>query len=306
MKTIFIYELIDPRTNEPKYIGKSINISNRLSAHLKDKAKTYKTNWIKGLLELNLKPIINVIDEVNEDEWSFWEQHYIDLYKSWGFKLTNLTPGGVGIKNFTSEVRKKMSLAKLGKVGELSNKKGKKHSKESCLKMSLIRKGKTYEEVLGVDKAKEVKEKQKKIRKGKTYEEIYGDRAEEIKEKQSKVIHPSRPAWNKGLENSKEVRLKIKEGVKDTMTEERKQHLSNAVLETLQKKKTKGFKFHNQKPVQQINKITGEVIKTWENCQDAERFFNNRKHKDNISDCARQNKLGKNRSCYGFKWLYLI
>lgn len=51
-------------------------------------------NWIKGLKKEGLKPILEIIDEVDKIEWKFWEKHYISLYKSWGFRLTNLTEGG--------------------------------------------------------------------------------------------------------------------------------------------------------------------------------------------------------------------
>ena len=89
-KTTFIYELIDPRTNEPRYIGKTNNPNYRLkNGHLNNselKNKTYKCNWIKSLLKQNLKPTLNIIDEVNENEWQYWEKFYIGLYKEFGFK----------------------------------------------------------------------------------------------------------------------------------------------------------------------------------------------------------------------------
>lgn len=43
-----------------------------------------------------IKPEIILIDRVPHSEWQFWEKHYISLYRSWGFKLTNLTDGGDG------------------------------------------------------------------------------------------------------------------------------------------------------------------------------------------------------------------
>jgi len=310
MKTVFIYSLDDPKTNEPRYIGKAVNTKNRFSAHLKDKAQTYKTNWIKSLKKENLVPVLSVIDEVNENEWSFWEQHYIDLYKSWGFKLTNLTPGGIGIKFYTFEMRKKMSLAKLGKPSlkkgrTLEEMCGVERSKEIRRQSGLVRKGKTYKEILGVEKAIEAKEKQRKVRNGKTYEELFGkEKSSEIREKQSKAIHPSHPAWNKGVKMSEEHKVKIRKSVESKMTEERKQYLSEKVLTTLDKKKKSGFKFYNEKPVQQIDRKTGEVIKIWSNCREAGKIFN-QLNGNNISDCARQNKLGGNHSSCGYKWLYL-
>lgn len=74
-----IYEI--ERNDIPIYIGKTIqNINSRFSSH-KDKRNNCR---------------IHIIDEVDENEWRFWESFYIDLYKSWGFKLENKNNGGGG------------------------------------------------------------------------------------------------------------------------------------------------------------------------------------------------------------------
>ena len=111
MKKIYIYELIDPRTKEPRYIGKTVNIKTRLQSHLKSKYVCYKNSWIKNLIKQNLKPVLNIIDEVNESEWQFWERHYISLYKSWGFNLTNMTSGGEGVKSYKWTEQHKKNLS---------------------------------------------------------------------------------------------------------------------------------------------------------------------------------------------------
>ena len=96
--TTNIYSLIDPRDEMIRYIGKADDCDKRLEGHIKKtKYETnHKANWIKGLLKENLKPILEIIDEVQKSEWEFWERHYISLYKSWGFDLTNSTMGGDG------------------------------------------------------------------------------------------------------------------------------------------------------------------------------------------------------------------
>jgi len=99
-----IYVLIDPRTDNIRYVGKTNDIKRRLVKHISESkisTKSHKKAWINQLLKLNLKPIIEVIDIVSLYEWEFWEQHYISLYKSWGFNLTNLTKGGRGIILYT-------------------------------------------------------------------------------------------------------------------------------------------------------------------------------------------------------------
>lgn len=119
MKTAKIYSLIDPVTGQVRYIGKtSIKLEYRLQKHIKfaEKSKLHVSNWINKLLKDNLKPIIELVDEVNNDEWQYWEQFYINLFKVWGFDLTNLTLGGEGSlgmkkvgKPHTQETKDKIS-----------------------------------------------------------------------------------------------------------------------------------------------------------------------------------------------------
>lgn len=97
MVKTFIYSLSDPTTNEVRYIGKANDLKKRLHSHLTKSnltKPTHKNNWIKSLLTQNLKPIIKPIEEVLVSEWEFWEIYWISQFKSWGFKLTNLTNGG--------------------------------------------------------------------------------------------------------------------------------------------------------------------------------------------------------------------
>lgn len=105
-----IYLLVDPRTNIPKYIGKTNNITTRMYGHFSEKTLTKKNNWLKSLKTKGLKPIVEIIDEVREEEWQFWEQHYISLYKSWGFNLLNGDQGGLGAGRLSKETKRKISL----------------------------------------------------------------------------------------------------------------------------------------------------------------------------------------------------
>ena len=145
MKTTNIYALIDPRTNEVRYVGKSDNPKRRLYEHCKrTNDSTHKSCWIKGLTSKKLKPIIEVVDIVPYNEWQFWEQYWVSQMKTWGFNLTNLTNGGEKQK-ITSEVTKqKLRLINLGK----------KHSEKTKKKMSDNKKGKQppYMQISGMTK----------------------------------------------------------------------------------------------------------------------------------------------------------
>lgn len=96
MKTGYIYSLNDPITDVPRYIGLTFYLHKRKLSHFNSNEKTHKGNWIKSLRNNGLLPVMEIIDTVNENEIKFWEQHYISLYKSWGFKLVNGTLGGDG------------------------------------------------------------------------------------------------------------------------------------------------------------------------------------------------------------------
>lgn len=102
-----------------KYVGKTHRkLSNRLSEHICNSKKNNdkKSNWIKSLLKDNKRPIINLLDEVDNDNWQFWEQYYISLMKSFGFILKNHTLGGeldnTGTK-WSDETREKQRISRI-------------------------------------------------------------------------------------------------------------------------------------------------------------------------------------------------
>jgi hypothetical protein len=138
----FIYSLEYPEGNV-RYIGKTIDPKRRLSGHLYPNVNEKggrKGNWIKSLKKKGVRPIMNIIDIVSRENANFWEIHYISLFKSFGFDLTNNTFGGDGQSHMTEETRKKISK-KIRKLREHSTvwNKGIKCSEELKLKFSLSR-----------------------------------------------------------------------------------------------------------------------------------------------------------------------
>lgn len=138
--TVFIYALIDPRTDEIKYVGKTNNLNARLYKHINIKLKTKVSCWIRSLLKADLLPIMEILDEVPDSEWQFWEQYWIWLCMSWGFNLKNSTYGGDGGDvNFTAETIKKLREINLGEKNPMY---GKKHKQESIDKIIAANLGK--------------------------------------------------------------------------------------------------------------------------------------------------------------------
>lgn len=90
-----IYALTDPLTSEIRYIGKTRNVGQRHNSHCYTKSKTHVSRWIQRLKSENLFPTMVVIESgLSESEWPEAEQFWIEYYKSYGARLTNITKGG--------------------------------------------------------------------------------------------------------------------------------------------------------------------------------------------------------------------
>jgi len=90
-KTVFIYSLNCPFTNQVKYVGKTQNtLVNRLSAHVAMKGSNFeKELWIKSLKEKNKKPTINLLEITDTENWQKRERHWISHFLSKGVILFN-------------------------------------------------------------------------------------------------------------------------------------------------------------------------------------------------------------------------
>lgn len=121
---LFIYELIDPETNEIRYIGKTKNLKKRYRSHLYTSKlkRTHKECWINKLLSKNKKPIMKVKIITVEKHINDSEQREIKNYKN----LTNLTGGGDGQSNISLNTISKIKLTKnKNKKWKFKNKKEK-------------------------------------------------------------------------------------------------------------------------------------------------------------------------------------
>jgi hypothetical protein len=99
IKYVYIYALIDPRDGKIRYIGKTNSLKRRYLAHINPsnlKPLNHKSNWIKVLLSLNLRPEIIEIEKVPFNIWQEKEREWIAFYREEGCDLTNGTDGGEG------------------------------------------------------------------------------------------------------------------------------------------------------------------------------------------------------------------
>lgn len=115
MKTdiAYIYGLVDPRDNRIRYIGKTISPKKRLYSHIYE-TKIFshrKSNWVKSLLNMGLKPTMVILKVCPLSEFEKYETEYIKLYKD--NDLTNSDESGQGNKGRKRDIiegaAKKMS-----------------------------------------------------------------------------------------------------------------------------------------------------------------------------------------------------
>src|ERR1035437_518115 len=122
----YIYTLSNPINNEVRYVGKTINLNERHQQHINRNTNTKTTKWIRSLLEKGITPTIDCIDVVSNDDYCFWESHYISLYRSWGFRLTNLTDGGAGSIGYKHTKESRLKISAIDRSGVHNSMYGKK------------------------------------------------------------------------------------------------------------------------------------------------------------------------------------
>jgi hypothetical protein len=103
---ILIYILIE--NNIPVYLGKTNDSYRRLKEH--------RVNFGKDVC-------LEVIDEVEESNWEFWEQWWIEVFQCWNIELLNKNKGGGGPSFQTESAKQKIGDKQRGiKKPTVSNK----------------------------------------------------------------------------------------------------------------------------------------------------------------------------------------
>lgn len=263
----YIYVLKDPTTLEIKYVGQTNDVDRRYRDHIRKSLKeddeeynTYKSRWIRKIINLGFKPLIEVIDEChsykesNEKE-NKWVAHF---YES-GSQLTN---------SHSTDVAE--------------------HSEETRKKMSSARKGKKLEEIVGKEKALELKEyyseKMKINNVNKSYDPIV---REKISDTLKEYFSNPENHWAYGLKMTNEHNEKLRQaklnnpknvGNKKPRTEEQKEKIRNSII---------GKKIERHKILQ--FDLDGNFIKEWKSLRDIEKFDSSLK-RNQISKCCKGEK----------------
>lgn len=184
MKEYYVYELIDPKSDELFYVGKGLNKRmyshyNRVrTGHVLSNEKLYYK--LKSLIDENLKPIYNKVFITTNETIAYNKE--VELIKKHGReKLCNLTEGGNGSRDSMGLVGAKISKAKMGKPNlKIAGKNNPAKRPEVRRKISIALTGKKLSE--------ETKQKIRKFSLGKTNEEIYGkEKAKQMRINSSKA-----------------------------------------------------------------------------------------------------------------------
>ena len=135
---IYIYALLDPVTQQVRYIGKTIRLKERLANQCNERSRTHRCYWIQGLLAQGLKPEQVILETLPDgSEWEWREMFWIAKGRQLQWPLVNATSGGDGVKNLAPESRQRIVKAWIGrkhrpesliKIGQASR--GRKHSNE--------------------------------------------------------------------------------------------------------------------------------------------------------------------------------
>lgn len=152
-----VYGLVDPRSGELRYVGKSSTGLKRPGQHtlpsvLKVEGHLPKARWARQLLAVGLKPEVEVLERHETAEaLADAERHFIAYFRSIGCNLTNLTDGGEGEGPFRgmrhlASSRLKTSLALRGRRHSEAHtekvaaaKRGVHQSAETCILKSRAR-----------------------------------------------------------------------------------------------------------------------------------------------------------------------
>lgn len=94
---ILIYGLVDPTSDELRYIGQTSRPTQRLGQHLRtarQRSNLHVAAWIRGLLDREARPEIVPIEKCDRADADDSEQFWIEYFRSLGCRLTNRSIGG--------------------------------------------------------------------------------------------------------------------------------------------------------------------------------------------------------------------
>jgi hypothetical protein len=233
---------------------------------------THKSSWVRKVVNNNLFPIIEVVEECNSLEQSnIRERYYIEKLTNEGYKLTNSYISDV--TEFSLDTREKMSNA---------------------------RKGKTLEEIVGLEKSIELKEYySERIKLNNPNKNSDPLVREKISNTLKEYFEDKENHWAYGLKMTDEHNEKLRlaklnnpknVGNRKPRTEEQKEKLRNSI---------KGTKIKRSEILQYD--LDMNLVKEWKSLREIERI-DTTMSRSQIAKCCK----GDKETYAGFIWKYKI
>lgn len=121
MLMVKIYAIINPANDEVLYIGASRTPKLRLYNHAKGKSwenleHSHRQREILKMKEAGIKPELLILDEVAFPDVQFFEEFYMQLFKTWGYKIQQTRSGYQTNKRFFKD-KEIVYLPRLGVCG---------------------------------------------------------------------------------------------------------------------------------------------------------------------------------------------
>ncbi len=180
-----VYALMDPRSGELRYIGKTCQgVAARVAGHMRSArngSPYHSACWLRQLIKTGMKPDVMILAHAPHADAANLERQYIALLRAAGAKLTNMADGGEGVpgmnkgRKHTPGARRNMSRAQVGRKHTKATRRkiskahqGMTHSVESRRKMSESSTGKKHsvrtrrklsESLRGLEKSTETRRK---------------------------------------------------------------------------------------------------------------------------------------------------
>jgi len=112
-----VYALIDPRSDQMRYIGKALDVEQRDRNHFKQRkcGRSAKDEWLRELHARGLRADMIVLEECTPGESADREKYWIARARWRGMPLLNMKHGGQGRLSTSVETRKRISDAVKGK-----------------------------------------------------------------------------------------------------------------------------------------------------------------------------------------------